>query len=361
MKGVACEYGANSMSNLGLAQINAISSPLYQGGGEIPGIMLLKFLCALLVVQIHVGSCVHEQLMPLARLAVPLFFMITGYFLLDAEGKLQKHRIKRSFVKILRITIVAYVVYSVASIAISYFNPELHQRWFPNPQFYWIHYFFIGSVPGWHLWYLIALLQALVVLYLVADWKFSWLLLLIIPIGLTMKLLLGKYSFLIGDVQIPGYIPIAFLNMALPCLLIGMLIRYFEQYMPSIGKLAIAGILFLALTYVEDFCIRKFTPYNENGSLYIFTIISAICIFICCLRMDLRTKAGKKMAEWGKLYSSDIYVWHILVAIIFWDIIEALHFGAFAAFIVMGLSLLLAMGIKLVNLKRIYNRIPKFK
>lgn len=39
----------------------------------------LKFLCAFLVVLIHMHTPYQESIMPLTRCAVPCFFIISGY------------------------------------------------------------------------------------------------------------------------------------------------------------------------------------------------------------------------------------------------------------------------------------------
>ena len=45
------------------------------------GVDILKFLCAFLVVMIHAPiQGVSQYTTPIARIAVPIFFMITGYY-----------------------------------------------------------------------------------------------------------------------------------------------------------------------------------------------------------------------------------------------------------------------------------------
>lgn len=49
----------------------------------IHSLYLLKAICAFMVVGIHtpLGGSLHDALRPIFDVAVPLFFMITGYFL----------------------------------------------------------------------------------------------------------------------------------------------------------------------------------------------------------------------------------------------------------------------------------------
>ena len=43
---------------------------------------ILKFLCAVVVVFLHVKTPLHGYYVPLTRFAVPCFFIISGYFLM---------------------------------------------------------------------------------------------------------------------------------------------------------------------------------------------------------------------------------------------------------------------------------------
>ena len=64
----------------------------YKGQTELYGLQILKFLCALFVVQIHTPSGLRDLLVPVIRIAVPVFFMISGYFLPDSTGVIRKYK-----------------------------------------------------------------------------------------------------------------------------------------------------------------------------------------------------------------------------------------------------------------------------
>lgn len=54
---------------------------------EIPPLYALKALCALFVVIIHTNMIGKEALSPLVRIAVPVFYIITGYFLYTGNAE----------------------------------------------------------------------------------------------------------------------------------------------------------------------------------------------------------------------------------------------------------------------------------
>ncbi|MBO5427455.1 MAG: acyltransferase family protein [Prevotella sp.] len=41
---------------------------------------ILRLVCAFLVILLHVGTAYYSYTEPIARSAVPLFFMLSGYF-----------------------------------------------------------------------------------------------------------------------------------------------------------------------------------------------------------------------------------------------------------------------------------------
>lgn len=85
---------------------------------EIPGLNALKFLCAIMVVGIHIPFVLQPHLIAIYRIAVPIFFMISGYFLVNTEGVITTQRIKRVFIKVLILAITANVIYYIFKLII---------------------------------------------------------------------------------------------------------------------------------------------------------------------------------------------------------------------------------------------------
>lgn len=79
--------------------------------GEIIPLYALKYVCAVMVVGIHLPFFANPVLLPVYRIAVPVFFMITGYFLVDSQGTLRAERIEKTLRKILLITLSVYAIY----------------------------------------------------------------------------------------------------------------------------------------------------------------------------------------------------------------------------------------------------------
>lgn len=67
---------------------------------------VLKFICAVLVVIIHTEWNYQQLVLPIAKCAVPCFFIISGYLLFDKTG-IKPERLNRNLIHIGKITLWA--------------------------------------------------------------------------------------------------------------------------------------------------------------------------------------------------------------------------------------------------------------
>lgn len=288
--------------------------PAYQGGREIQGLQILKFFCALMVVEIHFHSALHTMLNPLDRIAVPVFFMISGYFLPDAQGCISPARIERVFWKILRLTFWVNAIYFAYFFFGSIWGHGVFLERLSHMNF-WVLWPLVGDRVGAHLWYLCTYLQTLLALWgIVKIWKRlpRWLFLLI-PAGILFGLLLGRYSCFIEG--LPNKVSLArnFITTGLPCVLLGILLRRGEGWLSMTTKSVLMAVLLIGvLQYAETILLYKHIN-TVNGDLFAFTIPWAMSFFLLALRFQSSRPWAVTLAAWGRKYSLDIYVWHIMV------------------------------------------------
>ncbi len=331
----------------------------YKNDREIFGLQILKFICALLVVQIHVYSGLKDILIPIARIGVPVFFLITGYFIPDSTGVIKKEKLKRTFSKILKIELVAIVIYLFYRIYINYsFHPEQLQEMLTVK--YWMIAFGFGEHPAGHLWYLVALLQAVLVIWVCVELDIVKWLYWLIPIGLILSLLFGRYNFLIFNLNIPQNILLSrnFLTTALPCILLGTLIRYYEHLLPSQSKMALITVCFLFGVYVETAILTSIFPDGE-GDIVIMTIPLATAVFVIFLRISVTGKIGLTLAGLGRAYSLDIYLWHVVLGTLGLGVLKWIGFRTtdwFDAFIVMAIAVIFAIVSRSIGLRKLYSQ-----
>lgn len=69
---------------------------------------ILKFLCACMVVFLHVPGIYYEHylILPILRIAVPCFYMISGFYLVDCKNKITYQRIKKQAKKTVKYLII---------------------------------------------------------------------------------------------------------------------------------------------------------------------------------------------------------------------------------------------------------------
>ena len=148
---------------------------------------------ALFVVGVHVNAffdCKSDTLYALLNLAVPFFFVSSGFLL---QNKIEKELntntvLRKNIYKILRLYLVWIVIYLPISLYVYWNNDESMMRDFYN----YLHLvLFIGETKfAWNLWYLHAMLVSLILLYVFIKLRVKILYIWIIAISLMV---LGYY------------------------------------------------------------------------------------------------------------------------------------------------------------------------
>lgn len=336
--------------------------PYYNNKSELMGLQVLKFICALLVVQLHIYSILQYSLEPITHVAVPIFFMISGYFMVSSNGTLSSQKIVRIAAKILKITVIAAVAYILFDIAVgAIFNDKLQAAiWEYTDPDYWTYGIIFGSIGAIHLWYLTAYLQALMFIYLLL--KIKWLplpaiLFLMIPVGIIINLLIGSYSFMFFDNSFPLVIHRNSLTIGIPCVALGIALRMYEQHFPSQKKIFICLI-----ASIIALCLEHFLFEHNSGAILMLTLPVAVLTFVFFLRLNLSSKPFQILGLWGKQHSLNIYLWHLMVAPAWKFCQELLQLNpGFNAFIVMLLTLVLSITLDPIGLIQKRLRFSKFK
>lgn len=147
----------------------------------------LKFICAILVICIHTPQPLWLQpiIDPLQRCAVPIFFMISGYFTYGAN---LDSKIRKRVIYILKIFGISFLLYLLQHI--------IHSRSldFINIILYNIKTMILYNevMFGCHLWYIPAYLYVLIIVWLVNKYKLFQNLYYAVPPLLIAGLYFGK-------------------------------------------------------------------------------------------------------------------------------------------------------------------------
>lgn len=283
------------------------------------GIDLMRLLCAFLIVCIHYPfpGTLGYLFAPVTRLAVPVFFMITGYFYANVK---EKNGQKQQISKIFKLFLGANLLYFVVSFVKSFFAEGSVGGFFQTCFSFksLVKFLVFNESPfGGHLWYLGAILYVLVIVFL---WEKKWRrkhLYPLIPVLLLGDLILGKYSVLFFMEDLPVILARNFLFTGLPFFLLGDLLRKYKQKLRVNLQAAFLLIFFFAgLTLVESHFLtsRQLSGSREHYISTIFLAISAFW-FASQIRISSKNKPLTAISKLGKNLTTGIYILHPLVGL----------------------------------------------
>lgn len=271
-----------------------------------------RFLAALMVVAIHISPLVTISseidfyfTRVICRVAVPLFLMITGYFILD-KALSNKLALISYIKKILHIYILCILLYIPINIYTGSFNNiniiNILKDIFINGTMY-------------HLWYFPGLILGLIITYFLIKKILSKAALIA-----TILYILG----LIGDSYYGIFSNITFINN-----IYNIIFSIFDYtrngvfYMPiflylgyavkksifKIDKPVLYSIIFLILMFLEAYLLHT-NNHQKHDSMYIFLIPLMICLFTYLVSNN--TSTNKELRN----ISTYIYIIHPLVLIL---------------------------------------------
>lgn len=135
------------------------------------GLDALRLVAALLVICQHVTTyCGDAFIRPISRIAVFLFFLISGYFLYDERAEIIRGKCLKSIRKLCSIYLWAILIYGIEALyeAIKSGSFDVFNI---GP---WKLFVFFASCSspffpyGYHLWFLIALVESLLIIAILA-------------------------------------------------------------------------------------------------------------------------------------------------------------------------------------------------
>ena len=285
---------------------------------------ILKCLAAFAVVEIHKPLNVQKgtEILILCRFAVPVFFMITGFFYPET---LARKREWKQFCKIFFITVGANLFYLLWEMGLAWeagksISDVLLNRFEDRVPEDFILWNFSPLAP--HLWYLQALLYVLVIAFFVELLGLRKLAYLAIPVLLVGNLIRGNYSLLFwekDDCHI--YYARNFLYCGLPFFWLGC---WFGERKEKLAEylnkkrmiLLLIGVpVFWSMALMERKWLEKRNVLGTEEE-YAGTIFMAICIFLLFIGWQnfyVENGFTRVLAKIGKEYSMLIYILHYAV------------------------------------------------
>ena len=290
-------------------------------GGRNVYLDLFRFFLAFMIICIHLTGETYA-FFPLYRLSVPMFFMISGYFLYTSDKEKQAKKsvgfMRRSAIYML-IGIAFYTVYEF----VFCFIDNIGVGWFFTTLFYEgespLFKFFVLNAPipyytvGAQIWFLIAMfVVSLVHILLVKFDKTHWYRVLV-PVAFVIYFF---FSGIMYHIQPTTDIPIRYMRNAwflgLPNFGLGYIIAQFNWHKKRWYKYLylVLALLFFGLQIPEHILI---STDNAGLEMYVCGVISAV--FFLQFFIGIRKADCKFFYTWiGKGAPFYIYILHMAVA-----------------------------------------------
>lgn len=270
----------------------------------------MKLMCSFFVVFIHYKfpGAFGQAIDVIARVAVPFFFLCSGYFSYyeeetDVKGKMFK-KIKRSLLLLFAVLVLYflwdcfYQIFSSSGDIIRFFREVLTIE--NTIKFFCFNYTGVIADP---FWFLSALLYCYIILLLI-QWLhcykfFLWL----VPFGLLVNIVMGEI-LPIWNIVLPNFLYRNFLFMGLPFVLAGYWIHVKEKKLKHTfaAKYSLSICFFgIILSIVERVFLQK-------AELYLGSIFASIGMLIFALGQP--NVGGGFLSDSGKKYSLYIFCTH---------------------------------------------------
>lgn len=274
----------------------------------IPSIYALKAICAAGVVYLHCWYS-NEYIFLFSKLAVPIFFAISGYFLFDEKSYFNDQKLFRTILKTIKLILLTNLLYLIYNCIVWSFTGVFPIR-IDSPIFF-LTWLLIGGNIAPPLWYLNAYVETLIALYIIIRVaKIGQLLPLIFLICYLGALILGRYSYLFHLTITKDWIYTNFLFLGIPFVTIGMYIKKYELFLQKnwfiLVSISLIGFL------LEIYLYKHIASYGGQGYIAITSFSLVIAILTLCLRNKNCLRDSNILVVIGKKYSLQIYILHFL-------------------------------------------------
>jgi len=280
----------------------------------------LRLICAFFVVFLHCNYKSNNVFIVITRTAVPIFFMISGYFLFQRTTFDFIEKSKKNILKASKIFLfsTAFFFFFKETISLyqygNFYIPSLKD---------WVAFILFNENPfSYHLWYISANLYVLFFLFFLRKYNLLKQAFYLIPILLTANLMFGKYSLFFFNRDFTTIFIRNFLFTGLPFTLLGCYIRSKQKNIQAIGvKTKITFfVISIALTVLENYLIAAYS--KSNGEIFFSTVFLSVSFFV--LFLSSSKKEQSVVSRYGKKYSLMIYIIHPCFIFFFAKKIEGL-------------------------------------
>ncbi len=279
---------------------------------------LFKYFLSFLVIAIHLAGETYSYF-PLYRLAVPMFFLISGYFNYTSDAQKLKEK-SISFIKrTAKYLIVGFLIYIIFDFVLCLVEGKGVGYYFTTLFYedFLLEFVFLNrpiTYTGAQLWFLIALFIISLVHYLLVRFNRIHYYKVIVPVNFAIYFFFAGYMYLVQNTDMPIRYTRNAWFLGLPNFGLGFLIARIDFHKKSWYKYLylLTGILFFFMQMVEYALVK-----TENISLEMY--VTGILAEVCLLQFFLGIKNADCPAyyRWvGKNGAFYVYILHMAVAVV---------------------------------------------
>lgn len=292
---------------------------------QLDNLDLAKWICSLLIIIIHTAPFEKLPIVNfyitnvLARVAVPLFFAISGY-LFFRKITFENGKITRNSEN------VSCLIRYVWHLTIIYVAASVFYLLYKIPMWYSIDWWgfhalkdylssFFLSGSEYHLWYILASIYGIILFYILLSFIRLDVMKYLCIVGWVIECLLYSYSWIgIDNISILNWLTSHFsvcfdaAFRAIPLMGIGLLCAVRPAEKCSITP---PLITFVAVI-IEASCLFFFSPNEGKYSYILMTPLFTYFMLQCLLSVDFQFK-NRSIPKWMRDTSLIIYIVHPMV------------------------------------------------
>jgi len=277
------------------------------------GLDFIKYICSFMIVCIHAEYFGKSYFEPVTRFAVPVFFMVTGYFYSSVVSHGRELAQIKKIIRLFIYTSILYFTWTILVLLADGLSLSDYFQSFKNPWLWFIFIFLNGSFLSEHLWYIHALLYVLIIIYFFDRRSCRKRLYKLIPFLLLGNVVLGNYSIALFGQSFLLVCSRNFLFFGLPFFLLG---DYFRHSGTGAGNRSLLMVLILSVitSELENILLLK------SGALYVSDCFISTPFMACSLFLLIIKNEGHlsrcfftSVASIGKKTATTIYVIHPIV------------------------------------------------
>ncbi len=279
---------------------------------------LFKFFLCYLVIAIHLAGETYSHF-PLYRLAVPMFFLISGYFLYTPDSDKQ-HTLAVAFIKrTFHYLLIGFAIYIVFDFVMCYVDGHGVGYYFTT-LFYedFLLEFLILNRPitytGAQLWFLIALFVVSLIHYTLVRFHKLHYYKLLIPLCYGIYFFFAGYMYLLQDTDMPIRYTRNALFFGLPNFALGYTLARYPLPQKTWHKCLHLG-LGVGFFFLQPLEYQLVKSENIALEMYICSILSAV--FLLRFFLGIPHASCPFYYRWiGKNAPFYIYILHMAVAVV---------------------------------------------